>query len=79
MSPLAKAQSFCFDNDLPDTDGWVLFYLSDDLDESAVPFAWAATLPNCFQPFRVGAIHLGTDEIVKSRGLGGRQRWEGVK
>ena len=79
MSQMIEAQHFCKDNNLPSESGWVLFTIAGDLTKTDVPFGWCLTLPHLFQPFRLTAINLQTDERVKAVGLGARQRWESIQ
>ena len=76
MPQYSDAHDFCQLNSIPINAGWVIFLAPDGLHENHIPFAWAMTLPHCFQPFRCSAVNMETFEEVKAVGLGGRQRWE---
>ena len=79
MPQFAEAEKFCKQHSLPDKTGWVVFMAPDGLHVNHIPFAWAMTLPHCFQPFRCSAVNMETFEQVKALGLGGRQRWEVIE
>lgn len=78
MPELSDAQDFCQLHSIPINAGWVIFMSPDGLVGAHIAFAWAISLPHCFQPFRCVAINLETGEQVKAVGLGGRQRWGAV-